>query len=137
MRDSAEIKLYIDWHSYGQDFLFPYGYNETALLPQLPKWERTGSLMSAAIRNSSERKTTFTYGPGGAILYKSVGNSRDHVYAVGGADFSWTIELPDTGEFGFELPPDQILPTVQEQWAGQLVLLSLLDEVFFDGVGPA
>ena len=133
LHDTSGIKLYVDWHSYGQDFLFPYGYNETILLPQVPKWERTGSLMSAAIRDSSDRATTFTYGPGGAILYKSVGNSRDHVYAVGGADFSWTIELPDTGKYGFVLPPDQILPTVQELWAGVQVLLSVLDATFFDG----
>ncbi|KAF4549075.1 Metallocarboxypeptidase A-like protein 2 [Elsinoe fawcettii] len=138
LRDTTGLKLYIDWHSYGQYFLFPFGYNETALLPQLPKWTKTGSLMSETIRDSKpERRTTFTFGPGGAVLYKSVGNSRDHVYAVGGADFSWTIELPDTGEFGFVLPPELIRPTVEEAWTGQQVLLGLLDEVFFDGEGPA
>lgn len=137
LRDTSGIKLYIDWHSYGQYFLFPYGYNETIYLPQLGKWSRTGSLMSEEIRDSSDRRTTFTFGPGGAILYRSVGNSRDHVYSVGGADFSWTIELPDTGEFGFVLPPEQIRPTVEEQWAGQQVLYSLLNEVFFDDEGPA
>ncbi|KAG6354762.1 hypothetical protein INS49_003843 [Diaporthe citri] len=137
LRDRVGIKLYIDWHSYGQYFLFPYGYNETIYLPQLGKWSRTGSLMSEEIRDSSDRRTTFTFGPGGAILYRSVGNSRDHVYAIGGADFSWTIELPDTGDFGFVLPPEQIRPTVEEQWAGQKVLYSLLNEVFFDDEGPA
>lgn len=138
LRDTQGLKLYIDWHSYGQYFLFPYGYNETALLPELPRWTKSGSLMSEAIRDSKpDRRTTFTFGPGGAVLYKSVGNSRDHVYAVGGAEFSWTIELPDTGEFGFVLPPEQIRPTVEEAWTGQQVLLPLLDEVFFDGEGPA
>ncbi|PNS18355.1 hypothetical protein CAC42_6172 [Sphaceloma murrayae] len=138
LRDTAGLKLYIDWHSYGQYFLFPYGYNETALLPELPRWTKTGSLMSEAIRDSNAgRRTTFTYGPGGAVLYKSVGNSRDHVYGVGKSPFSWTIELPDTGEFGFVLPPEQIRPTVQEAWVGQQILLSVLDEVFFDGQGPA
>ncbi|KAJ0117416.1 zinc carboxypeptidase [Diaporthe amygdali] len=137
LRDTVGIKLYIDWHSYGQYFLFPYGYNETIYLPQLGKWSRTGSLMSETIRDSSDRRTTFTFGPGGAILYRSVGNSRDHVYSIGGADFSWTIELPDTGTFGFVLPPEQIRPTVEEQWAGQQVLYSLLNEIFFDDEGPA
>ena len=92
--------------------------------------------MSETVRDYG-RGTTFTFGPGGAILYKSVGNSRDHVYGIGKAGFSWTIELPDTGRFGFVLPPDQIRPNVEEQWAGQQVLLGLLDEVFFDGSGPA
>lgn len=141
LRDTVGIRLYIDWHSYGQYFLFPFGYNETLYAPQLGKWSRTGSLMSEAIRDyggeGDTRRTTFTFGPGGAVLYRSVGNSRDHMYAVGGAEFSWTIELPDTGEFGFVLPPELIRPTVEEQWAGQLVLYSLLDEVFFDDEGPA
>ncbi|POS69984.1 hypothetical protein DHEL01_v211621 [Diaporthe helianthi] len=141
LRDTVGLRLYIDWHSYGQYFLFPFGYNETRYAPQLGKWSRTGSLMSEAIRDyggqGDTRRTTFTFGPGGAILYKSVGNSRDHMYAVGGAEFSWTIELPDTGEFGFVLPPELIRPTVEEQWAGQLVMYSLLDEVFFDDEGPA
>lgn len=140
LRDSTGgLKAYIDWHSYGQYFLFPYGYNETAYLPQLAKWSRTGSLMSETIRDFGEgtRRTTFTFGPGGAVLYKSVGNSRDHVYGIGGADFSWTIELPDTGDFGFLLPLEQIRPTAEETWAGQLVFLGLLDEVFFDDEGAA
>jgi hypothetical protein len=59
------------------------------------------------------------------------------VYAIGGADFSYTIELRDTGDAGFVLPPEQIRPSVVEQWEGQKVLISLLDEVFFDGKGPA
>ncbi|KAI3396077.1 hypothetical protein diail_494 [Diaporthe ilicicola] len=120
--ETVGIKLYIDWHSYGQYFLFPYGYNETIYLPHLGKWKKTGSLMSETIRDGSDRRTTFTFGPGGAILYRSVGNSRDHVYAIEGADFSWTIELPDTGDFCFVLPPELIRPTVEEQWAGQQAL---------------
>jgi hypothetical protein len=59
------------------------------------------------------------------------------VYEVGGAEFSYTIELRDTGDYGFVLPPTLIRATVEEQWVGQQVLLGLLDEVFFDGEGPA
>jgi hypothetical protein len=59
------------------------------------------------------------------------------VYTIGRAKFSFTIELPDTGDYGFILPPERIRPAVEEQWVGQQVLLSLLDEEFFDGEGPA
>ena len=31
---------------------------------------------------------------------------------------SYTIELRDTGNYGFELPPNQILPTATETWNG-------------------
>lgn len=66
-----------------------------------------------------------------------MGVSVDYVYAVGGAEFPWLIELPDRGDSGFVLPPEEIRPTVEETWAGQKELYSLLDEVFFDLEGPA
>lgn len=137
LRDSQGIKLFIDFHSYGQYILSPYGYNETLYAPSLGKWTATASLVSETIRDSSSDRTTFTFGPSGATLYTTTGAAPDHVYSIGGAEFSYTIELRDTGDFGFVLPPEQIRGTVEEQWAGQQVLLSLLDETFFDGEGPA
>lgn len=93
--------------------------------------------MSEAILAESTNGTTFTFGPSGAVLYPTTGASVDHIYTIGRAEWSYTIELPDTGNYGFVLPPERIRPTVIEQWAGQQVLLSLLDEEFFDGKGPA
>lgn len=43
---------------------------------------------------------------------------------------------PWIGDYGFVLPPEQIRGSAEEQWAGMQVMLSLLDEVFFDGQGP-
>ncbi|WYZ45709.1 hypothetical protein EsH8_VIII_001025 [Colletotrichum jinshuiense] len=137
LRDSSGIKLYIDWHSYGQYILSPFGSKEEWYAPELGKWTKTASVLSEVIRDSSDRRTTFTFGPSGATLYTTTGAAPDHVYAIGGADFSYTIELPDTGDFGFVLPPERILGAAEEQWEGQKVLYTLLDEVFFDGVGPA
>jgi murein tripeptide amidase MpaA len=137
LRDGPGIKLFIDWHSYGQYILSPYGYNETLYAPELGKWTKAASMVSETIRDSSPARTTFTFGPSGATLYTTTGAAPDHVYSIGGAEFSYTIELRDTGDFGFVLPPEQIRGAVQEQWAGQQLLLSLLDETFFDGEGPA
>lgn len=36
--------------------------------------------------------------------------------------FGYTIELRDTGRYGFLLPPAQILPTSEENWGAVLVL---------------
>ncbi|KAI1100361.1 hypothetical protein F4804DRAFT_47574 [Jackrogersella minutella] len=137
LRDGAGIKLYIDWHSYGQYILSPYGYKETLYAPELGKWTKAASILSETIRDSSDARTTFTFGPSGAVLYPTVGAAPDHVYSIGGAEFSYTIELRDTGTFGFVIPPDQIRPSAEEQWEGQKALLGLLDEEFFDGIGPA
>jgi len=35
------------------------------------------------------------------------------------------------------LPPAQIRGSAEETWAGMQAMLSLLDEEFFDGEGPA
>ncbi|KAI5859294.1 hypothetical protein GGS23DRAFT_328572 [Durotheca rogersii] len=138
LRDGAGIKLFIDWHSYGQYILSPFGYKETLYAPELGKWTKAAGIVSDAIRDSNRTaQTTFTFGPSGAALYTTTGAAPDHVYSVGRADFSYTIELRDTGNFGFVLPPGLIRPTAEEQWAGQKALLGLLDEEFFDGVGPA
>ncbi|PNS16592.1 hypothetical protein CAC42_92 [Sphaceloma murrayae] len=137
LRDEQGIKLYIDWHTYGQYILSPYGYNETLYAPELGKWTKTAADAAEAIREASDIGVQYTFGPSGAVLYTTTGSSVDHIYTVGKAEFSYTIELRDTGEFGFVLPPEQIRPNVVEQMAGQRVILSYLDEVFFDGQGPA
>jgi len=137
IRDQQGIKLFIDWHSYSQLILSAFGHKETLYAPELAKWTKASALMSEAIRAASTNATTFTFGPSGAVLYPTTGSSVDHIYTIGRAEFSFTIELPDYGDFGFVLPPERIRPTVEEQWVGQKVLLSLLDEEFFDGQGPA
>ncbi|PNS19883.1 hypothetical protein CAC42_7850 [Sphaceloma murrayae] len=135
LRDTVGIKLFIDWHSYGQYIMFPYGYNCTVIPEDAGELTSMAALTSTAIRNVNG--VTFTYGPACPVLYATTGGSRDYVYAEGKADWSYTIELRDTGNFGFVLPPDQIRPAAAEQWQGQRTMLRLLDEVFFDGRGPA
>ena len=46
------------------------------------------------------------------------GGSADWAKAVARIKYSYLIELRDGGTHGFLLPPDQILPTGQETWAG-------------------
>ncbi|KAF2023960.1 hypothetical protein EK21DRAFT_79737 [Setomelanomma holmii] len=136
-RDAQGIKLFIDWHSYSRLILSPFRHKETLYAPQLGKWTKAAVLVSEAIRAESTNATTFTFGPSGVVLYPTTGSSVDHIYTISLAEFSYTIELPDYGDFGFVLPPERIRPTVEGQWVGQQVLLSLLDEEFFNGEGPA
>lgn len=109
LRDSVGIKLYIDWHSYGQYILSPFGSKEKWYAPELGKWTKTASLLSQTIRDSSDRRTTFTFGPSGATLYTTTGAAPDHVYAIVNAEFSCTIELPDTGDSGFILEDKSLI----------------------------
>ena len=52
----------------------------------------------------------------------ATGVTTDWSQDVAGIDINYTIELRDTGEFGFLLPEDQIIPTGQELLAGMKVL---------------
>lgn len=48
------------------------------------------------------------------ILYVASGGSLDWAQGVAGIPYSFVMELRDTGEYGFLLPPDQIIPTGEE-----------------------
>jgi hypothetical protein len=47
----------------------------------------------------------------------------DYAYENAKAAFSMTVELRDTGRYGFILPPEQIVPSAEEMWAGLSYLL--------------
>lgn len=49
---------------------------------------------------------------------QSSGTSRDWAKGVANIPYVYTIELRDTGKHGWILPPDEIIPTGQEMWAG-------------------
>ena len=49
------------------------------------------------------------------------GSSVDYTYEALNIIYSFGVELRDTGEHGFTLPEDQILPTGEESYAGLLV----------------
>ncbi|KAF1919137.1 hypothetical protein BDU57DRAFT_468865 [Ampelomyces quisqualis] len=120
------IRSFIDFHSYGQLVLTPYGFSCDPLPESLPRMLEVAGGTAGAIEAASQRNSTYEFGPGCQILYFSTGNSRDHHYAVHNANHSWTMELSPQDEAGggFILPPEEIWPVVKEQWAGQLWLLN-------------
>ncbi|KAH9899037.1 hypothetical protein F4778DRAFT_182393 [Xylariomycetidae sp. FL2044] len=114
------IKLYIDWHSYGQYILTPYGYSCSAQASnqnaQNTLAARTGSAIAALYG------TRFTTGGTCSVLYATNGGSNDYLTDVSDAEYGWAIELRDTGRNGFVLPADQILPSGVEALAGMKYL---------------
>jgi hypothetical protein len=52
----------------------------------------------------------FYVGPG-------AGGSDDWAYGSGNFRYSQTVEVRDTGRYGFLLPPEQIIPTAEETFA--------------------
>lgn len=116
LRDSRGIRLYIDFHSYGQYILWPYGYDCNLRAENDAAHRTLASNAASAIRAVSG--TRYTIGPACATLYKTTGDSTDYTDVPGNATYSYTYELRDTGTYGFTLPAGQIQPTVRETWAG-------------------
>ncbi|KAK1752048.1 putative carboxypeptidase precursor [Echria macrotheca] len=126
LANSKGIKLYIDWHSYGQYILTPYGYNCQAR----PANQARQNALAQGLANKIREKygTRFTYGPACSTLYATTGDSTDYITDVAKAEFAWTIELrpggSSSGNNGFVLPAAQILPSSVEQWEGMKYLLA-------------
>lgn len=108
----------IDFHSYGQLVLSPWGYTVDPA-PQADLLQFIGDEMADAI--FSVHQFAYTAGPIGPTLYLASGGSVDWAYGDQGV-FSYTIELRDTGAFGFILPADQIIPTGEENFAAIMAL---------------
>ncbi|KAK3989033.1 putative carboxypeptidase precursor [Cladorrhinum sp. PSN332] len=120
------IKLYIDWHSYGQYILLPYGYNCAARASNHATQTSLAQGLATRIRQSYG--TSFTTGPSCSTLYQTTGSAPDYLTDVGGATYAWTIELRPTSNSGsgFVLPAAQILPASIEQWEGMKYLLAAI-----------
>ncbi|KAK3309410.1 carboxypeptidase A2 [Chaetomium strumarium] len=118
---SQGVKLYIDWHSYSQLFMTPYGYSCTAVAAKNNELQSLARGAVAAIK--AVHGTSFTSGPICSTIYKATGNSVDYVNDVVGGDYTFTVELRDTGNYGFVLPASQILPSGEEAYAGVRYLL--------------
>ncbi|KAF3933746.1 hypothetical protein ABW19_dt0206783 [Dactylella cylindrospora] len=117
------IKSYIDWHSFSQLILLPYGYDCNR---QVSNYQyQIGLAQGTASAVRGVHGTRFTSGATCPTLYKAVGGSTDWMQDVGKAQVSWCIELRPSsgGSSGFVLPASQIKPSGEEMWQGMLYLL--------------
>lgn len=123
--DRPEILAHIDYHSFSQLILWPFGYvSDEPASPDIDVLAGLGVEMSNLISDFSGR----FYVPQPAHdLYIASGVATDWAYEIGGL-FSWTFELrPDSGSFdGFAPPADQIIPTGEENLEAALLLADVI-----------
>ena len=50
------------------------------------------------------------------------GGSADWAKGVANIKYSYLLEIRDDGRYGFLLPPEQIVPTGEEHWAGVRII---------------
>merc|ERR1712066_141468 len=108
------IVFYQTLHSYSQLILIPWGYTETPA----PGYD---SMYDLALRGYDALHAVhgeyYEVGCIPCVLYTAAGTSLDWALGVAHIPYVYSIELRDTGLYGFILPPEQIIPTAEEAWA--------------------
>lgn len=116
------MKLYIDWHSYSQLWMYPYGYSCTLVAANSAELDSLSRGAVAAIKASSG--LTYDYGPTCQTIYQASGSSIDYANDVSKSQYTFTAELRDTGTYGFVLPAAQIRPNAEEIWSAMKYLFT-------------
>jgi len=122
MAGHGRIVGHIDYHSYSQLILWPWGWTAD-LCDDQPLFAELGASMQDAIESSYGR--VYTAGPILSTLYPAAGTSVDWSYGVEGI-YSNTIEVRDTGSYGFLIPPEEVRPCAEENTAAAFAMMETL-----------
>jgi murein tripeptide amidase MpaA len=108
----TNVVSYLDFHSYSQMWLYPWGWTCNLNTPDDKDFFESSQ---AAVRALQVRYgTKYTFGGACTTIYQTSGATDDHMYAENGVKYSMTVELRDTGRNGFNLPASQIIPSGEE-----------------------
>jgi len=105
---------YFAIHSYAQMWLVPWGWTFD-LPPTYDELIEFGQVGADAI--TSIHNTRYEVGSVTELLSPGAGGSDDWAYGSGIFRYSQTVEVRDTGRYGFLLPADQIIPCAEETWS--------------------
>ncbi|XP_061387848.1 carboxypeptidase B-like, partial [Musca vetustissima] len=101
------FKAYLTFHSYGQYILYPWGY-DYHITKDMADLDLVGRQAGTTITRRSGVK--YTVGSSAHTLYPAAGGSDDWAKGFAGIKYAYTIEMGDTGRFGFVLPASYIEP---------------------------
>jgi murein tripeptide amidase MpaA len=113
---------HIDFHSYGQLWLWPWSYTTTAS-PDQTALAAVGNPMKNAI--AAVNGKNYTAGPSGSTYGLTAGCIDDWTYGNQGL-MSGTIEVRDTGTYGFVMPTSEIIPNAKENFAAAMTMMEKL-----------
>jgi len=121
------IKAYINFHSYGQLWMTPWGY--TTDLP--PDYDVEYNLaVSATDALTAVHGKEYTVGSIANVIYLASGSTVDWIYGTAGVVYSYGVELRDKGLYGFDLPAEEIIPSGQETFAAIRVIAEQMVELY-------
>ena len=113
---------YIDFHSYGALFMWPWGYTCDQLTPDDDTQRVGGQLYAKAAKDVNG--LAFTIGPICDTIYAASGDSADWTYGVAGVTYSYACELRGNS---FVLPPSEIVLSGNETFAGVIAWATYID----------
>lgn len=125
-RTNRNIRAHIDFHSFSQLILWPWGYT-IALSANDLVFREIGTRMQADI--AAVNGLLYQIGPVYTTIYPASGGIVDWMYDAMRI-MSYTIELRDRGEYGFILPRGQIQPTCREVYPAALRLMEWVESVY-------
>ncbi|XP_076053225.1 uncharacterized protein LOC143032397 [Oratosquilla oratoria] len=108
----GQIELFVTFHNYGQLILYPWGHKKKAS-PAWSRLENTARNLASYIKKVGT--SDYLVGQSSRLLYRTSGSVQDWVHA-NGVGLSYTIELPDQGSYGFQVPTSKILPIAIETY---------------------
>jgi murein tripeptide amidase MpaA len=117
---NPRITMTLDVHSYSQLILSPWGYTED-LPPDAALFDNLNTVLQDGI--ASVHGLVYPAGPTYTNIYPASGITQDWAYGERGI-LSWGVELrpANADEGGFAPPPEEILPSAQENFEGVLRL---------------
>jgi len=123
VKAQGNIKGFIDFHSYSQLWMCPYGWTATR-----PKDYTAQMAVGNAAVAAIKAKSGLTYRAGSiyTIIYPASGSSADYAYDTANVTYPYGVELRDTGASGFLLPASQIIPCSEEIWAAVKTMVNYI-----------
>lgn len=126
IRDSVvalKVKAFFTLHAFSQFWMTPYGYTHD-LPPNYDDQLRVAQVGAKAL--AEVHGTQYTVGNIADVVYLAAGGSTDWAYDKASIPQTHALELRDTGNYGFFLPPKYILPTAEEAFAGILAAVNAI-----------
>ncbi|CDZ98302.1 peptidase m14 [Phaffia rhodozyma] len=117
---SKDVISFVDLHSYGQLLMYPFSYSCDDFPPDAE--DLMEALLGAAKALRSVQGTAYKTGQVCELVYRAAGDSVDWTYGNQEIKWSASMELPDTGTYGFLLPPREIRPVAEETVAALVYL---------------
>jgi len=115
-----KLIFYNSIHSYSQLVLLPWGFQSSTP-------DDYDTMYAVAMKGSDALTAvhgkTYEVGCIPCLLYIASGSSADWAHGEAGIGFTTSMELRDTGNYGFLLPAEQIIPTAEETWAFHITVI--------------